>query len=471
MPGRWYALAVAVTLAAAACSERDTESTTGPQFAGGSNTGPCDISNSLVTGYFPSSNQSFILSLKSSMANAGHGTDNARTFGFQIMDSIGSVSRNYSSVSASAGAQLTIALIGCMFDETFNYPLEGATQAFTYALTKATGGAYYVRGGGANGADATGRSLPILGRISPPGGADGNLSGVEPSSGSTWTNMLSINPTQMHTKQGVLFYGYPVPNQPSLVYEWTTIPSGLTLSPAGLFSICDFNSTSSGSTMIVEGGAGVLSFVNSSICSTPQQPLTFLDQGWGPKALAGRLVRAFAGAMTPTPLQAAVVTGTRTGGSTAPKSRFKQESVTSDAVSMTWTPGGDPGIPSTWNGTSAASARPTSAFVSVNLSSGPQPAVLWCAYLSGNNNNGTPTKLLKASGDSRVPQCTSPPNGDPNALSVLTQPENTTQSKADFGGVYVTKTGTITVTMTLVSGAAANASLSTTAYVKPLSKK
>jgi hypothetical protein len=484
MTGRWYALAAAVTLAvAAACSDRDTESTTGPQFAGGPTAGPCDFSNSLVTGYFPSSNQSSMLSLKQSMAAAGPGTTNARTLGFQIMDSIGLVSRN-STINPGAGAQLTIALIGCMFGETFTYPPEGALQAFTNALTSAQGGAYYVRGGGggSNGGDRTGRSSPIVGRITPPGGTGGNLSGVGPSSSATWTNTLSINGTQgKNTSQGVLFYGYPVTFNP-LVFEWSTVPSGLTFAPAAVFTVCDFDNASTANTMIVEAGAGVLSFVNSGICTTPQQPLTMLEQGWGPKALAGRLVRAFAGALTPEPLQAATVVIGATGGkASTTKSRFGKESVT--GLEMEWTPrtnpedpstGGNPGDPSTWNGTSAAQARLASANVNAVTATSGDLAVRFCAYLSGTNNNGTPTKLVKVSNplDGQDPECKSPPNGDPNALSVITTPvNNTNHSKADFGLVYVTKTGTITFTLSVVSGATAQGSLISQANVKPILKK
>jgi hypothetical protein len=470
MAARWYALAAAATLAVAACSEPAPESTTGPQFVGGPSAGPCDISNSVVNAYFPPSRQSFINSLKQSMANAGHGTNDARVFGFQIMDSIGSVSRNFS-VTPSAGAELTVALIGCMFDEsaTFTYPPEGQLQAFTNALTSANGGAYYVRGGGANGADATGRSSPILGRITPPGGADGNLSGVAPSSG-TWTNMLAISQTLgKHVEQGVLFYGYPVGNPADEVFEWATVPSALTFSPGAVFTVCDFAGASTSTTMVHESGVGVLSFVTSGICDTPQQPLTFLEQGWGPKTLAARLAQAITGALTPTPLQAAVLAG-RTGGvSTAPKSRFKKNLVNA-ALSMDWTPGGNPGDPSTWNGTTAAQARQTSAIVSAVTDDG-NLSVRFCAYLTGINNNGTPTKLVKVSDPQRDPECTSPPNEDPNALSVITTRVDDTQSIADFGKVYVTKTGNIIITLAVVSGATAQGSLVTQANVKPASKK
>ena len=159
-----YAVAAAAALVLAACSAPQPESTTGPLFDGG-NPDPCGFSNSLVTSYFPSSPstlQSYILSLKQSMGNAGHGTTAARTFGFEIMDSIGSVSRSYPSASPSAGAQLTVALIGCMFDNasSFTYPTN-AVSDFTAALSNATGGAYYVRGGGAGTSDPTDRKSVV----------------------------------------------------------------------------------------------------------------------------------------------------------------------------------------------------------------------------------------------------------------------------------------------------------------------
>ena len=65
------------------------------------------------------------------------------------MDSIGSVSRNTAfSTDPAAGAQLTVAIIGCVFpDNSFTYPTN-ALNDFTKALNRAAGGAYFVRGGG-----------------------------------------------------------------------------------------------------------------------------------------------------------------------------------------------------------------------------------------------------------------------------------------------------------------------------------
>ena len=73
------------------------------------------------------------------MANAGHcGPPNARTLGFEqsLGNSVGSVSRNFS-VSPTAGAQLTVALIECRCPtrrRSFTYPEDNALMAFTEGI-------------------------------------------------------------------------------------------------------------------------------------------------------------------------------------------------------------------------------------------------------------------------------------------------------------------------------------------------
>ena len=62
-----FLFAAAATLVLAACTEHEPESTTGPEFA--ASTDPCGFSNSLVSGYFPGSRQSYMLTVKSSMAS------------------------------------------------------------------------------------------------------------------------------------------------------------------------------------------------------------------------------------------------------------------------------------------------------------------------------------------------------------------------------------------------------------------
>jgi hypothetical protein len=460
-----FAVAAAATLVLAACSEREPESTTGPDFAAG--TDPCGFSNSLVTGYFPSSRQSYMLSVKSSMASSAEDSQK-RTYGFELMDSIGSVSRNTAfSTSPTAGAELTVAIIGCIFPgNSFTYPTStNGLSDFTRALNSAAGGAYFVRGGGSS---FSGRGATILGTT---GGVTGNLSGIAPSTGSSsanWTTMLAGNSSAAKpVDQGVLFYGYNAAAAPTdpVLYEWATVPSELTFTPAAIVSVCDANPANP---VVHEEAVGVLFFVTSNICDTPQS-LT-MNEGWGPRALAARLGRVLADALSPTPLLATTMI-TAGGGKTSqlPKSKFGKKSL--NAVTSTWKQSPlDPG--STWYGTSINQARPVSAYVSATADGHPE-AVRFCAYLTGANNNGTPTALNNDL--PLTPECPAPPK----ALSVLTKPVliqgtnevDNTQALADFGNVWVTKTGTITITLTVSSGTSVTAApLSALLYVKPLKK-
>jgi hypothetical protein len=443
-----YAVAAAAILALAACSDREPESTTGPQFAPSAD--PCGFSNSLITNYFPSSQQAPILSLKQSMANAGHGTTNARTFGFQIMDSIGFLSRT-ASVSSLAGAQLTVALIGCMFDNasTFTYPTD-AISDLTLALNNADGGAYYVRGGGTGGIDADGRSTTVLGRTAPPGGVAGNLSGIKPASGS-WTTMLAGTSAP---EGRALIYGYAVTTAP-LLYEWATVPSALTFSTLAVLSVCDDDLSSTA--MVHEEAVGVLAYVNTNICDEAQS-LTSIEPGWGPRALAARLGRMLVNTLVPEPLQAAVLK-TGTGGTTAtlPKSKIGKQTVS--ILTLAWKDQPPAVIKGTFPGTTVP--------ISFTVSAADNPIFGTCAYLAGSNNNGTPTKL----DGPHDPACTNPPNGDTDALSVLLKTHNATASLADFGQVGVTKTGGIVFTGTAdVLNRDGFGSIFTKSNVKPLGK-
>ena len=126
---------------------------------------------------------------------------------------------------------------------------------------------------------------------------------------------------------------------------------------------------------------------------------------------------------------------------------------------------------STWNGTSLAQARPVSATASAIVDESNAAVFGFCAYLSGNNNNGTPTALKKEFDPQQAPECTTPPNGDPKALSVVTTRIDDSHSLADFGRVWVTKTGTITITLTVPTGTATTGTISSVANVKPILKK
>lgn len=457
-PPRLYTIAVAATLALAACSEREPGSTTGPQLAPGGKPDPCGFSNSLISNYFPTSLQGTIITLKQSMANAGQGTTNARTFGFEIMDSIGSLSRT-ATVDPSAGAALTMALIGCMFTETFTYPTNAASP-FASALSNADGGAYYVRGGGSGGDDDPGRSKTVLGRTKSLLGVETNLSGIKPSSGS-WTTMLQGN---LAGDGRALIYGYPVTTNP-LVFEWASVPSAITFSPEAEVSVCDDDL--SATAMIDEEAVGVLAYVNSNICSETQS-LTLIERGWGPKALAARVGRMFAKAFVPTPLQAtAVITGTGGKTSTLPKSEFGKQSVATLLLEWIAQP------PAVIKGTDdPLTTNPQTEFpvsFTVETEAG-DPIAGTCAYLAGSNNNGTPTALT----GTQDPNCTDFPNGDITALSVQLVPgtiEGEAVSIADFGQVGVTKVGGIIFTGTAdVLDRDGFGSISSKSNVKPAGK-
>ena len=434
--GFLYAVAAAATVGIVACSDPQPERTTGPQFVPTGSTDPCDFSNSLINDYFPAGRQADVRTLKQSMANAGHGTVAARTFGFEIMDSIGWFSRNFT-LDPSKGATLTVALIGCMFDNSadFTYPTNSIAD-FTAALNSAAGGAYFVRGrlltGSSDaGADDAKRSQPVLGAIpvDPPAPkTDGNLSGIAPFSGS-WTNML---PPITTNERRALFYGYRVTANP-LVYEWATVPSELTFSPQAVLAVCV---TDPGATaMIHEEAVGVLEYVNSGICNTPQSLTTI--EGWGPKALAGRIGRMMR-AFSPTPLQAAVVLAS-TGGKTSnlPKSKVKKLTITANSLTALW----KDQPPALIKGTDPTK-NPMSFTVSAKVGTDDEPVFGACAYLVGRNNNGFPTKLV---GPQNV-NCVNPPGGDLDALSVLLQSHTASASLADFGMVGVTKFGGIVFT-------------------------
>jgi hypothetical protein len=147
-------------------------------------------------------------------------------------------------------------------------------------------------------------------------------------------------------------------------------------------------------------------------------------------------------AVTPEPLQATVLL-TRGGGTTttAPKSKFGKQTV--QTLKLEWS--AKP--PATVNGTdnpvtqNQENSFPVSFTVETEAG---DPIAGTCGYLTGSNNNGTPTMLT---GPRDPVHCTTPPNGDTSALSVLLttriNADDETESVADFGQVAVTKTGGI----------------------------
>jgi hypothetical protein len=417
---------------AVACGEQPRDSVTGPEFKPGPPPGTCDFSGlaGLVRNYFPGPRQNAIVTLVGSMQTAGQQTPDARTFGFQIMDSIGFLSRDASvTTDPAAGAALTVGLINnCMFDASgFTYPTTPLAD-FTNALNQHAGGAYFVRGGTA------GREKIILATKST-GGDTTNLSGIKPSS-DTWANMVKNSSGENRA----LFFGYVFTDSP-LTYEWATVPSNTTFEPnPAVVAVCD-NTGSSTTAMVNESSIGVLAFTDGNALCAETQTLVTTEPGWGPRALAARLARTLVGAVTPSPLYALRLVTTSGSGGTA--STFKSKFSTNTVGTLNVVFKDAPKNP--WR----ISAQPFPVSANVSFVEGTQSTGVFgvCVYLTATNNNGQPTDLQSPVGhDSK---CTSPPTGPlVPYLSVLTKASSVQETLADFGNVTITKTGGLALTVT-----------------------
>jgi hypothetical protein len=373
---RRYAPLLLAMVVATACGEQEqTESVTGLQFAKPQPPAAvCDANslNSLISGYFPGSSSNPIKTLKDAMV-AATGTAN-RDAGFAILDSIGSLSRNSAvATDPSAGSLLTQGIIKCMdldaadFDPTF--PTDPIYN-FTKALTQATGGAFYVRGGDAGG------TATVVGALIEPGPDTTVLSGVAPTAEEpSWTNILDGN---TGSDGRVLLYGYPVTLDP-LVYEWATIPPAADFTPGAIVAVCDDNTASD--VMVFETNIGILQYSSgNAICAEPIS-LVLREGGWGPRALVARLARA----LTPSPLQAAVVTLSGSGGTIRTvKSKFSTEPVETVKLEFVQEPPRNMKL---------GQAYPVIVRATTVVKGKVEGVDGGCVYLVGSTNNGQGTEL------------------------------------------------------------------------------
>jgi hypothetical protein len=419
-------VALAAVFALGACSEQQQKTATGPEFAGGPPPGPtdCDFSlvRTLVNSYFTSPLQQDAKSLEQQMETAGSRTSNAIQRGFDIMTLIGRASRE-GTPSTTVGSNLTKALMRCMFDvgNTTNFPGFPNDFDFAPALTELTGGAYYVRGGPS---DAT--STVVAADFS--GSTPNNLSAVAPAGTATWPGILAGNAL---SADRALFYGSVVGLSP-LVYDWKTMPPNTAFGSSGaLVGVCDGNVGSSA--LVNESSLGFLPYASADGICAADQPVAMIESGWGPLALMRRAAHWSAELLTPQALQATVVGKTGSGGtSTGFKSKFKTTSLTSP-LTVKFVAGAPPSkvklnTPFTVSVTVTGPADP--GFPSAVLNA--------CVYVTGANNNGTPTQLL---GDTD-PRCDSPPT--PDARSAVTGAGGVASLSA-----HVTKNGGLVLTATV----------------------
>jgi hypothetical protein len=412
------------TLAMVACGEQQQpEGMAGPSLAGGKPVDPaaCDPNalNSLITAYFPGSSSTNIKNLKDALIAAGPETDAGLNAGFEILQDIGQLSRKQA-VDLAAGSALAQGIIKCTFNAanfTPSFPSD-AIYNFAPALNAFAGGAFYTRGTG------TGSEDPVQGAIDIDTDNPTVLSGVDALGTATWASVLSRD-----TVSGarVLIYGYKVSSNP-FTYEWATIPPAATFSPGAQVALCDDDAPNQ---MIQESNIGVLAFQDgSAICSLPYS-VVLKETGWGPRALAARLAHVVVDALQPTPVQAAMVTTTKTSGTAGTfKSKFKKVAV--DTVTLKFTD--KPKSVLKLNQPDTVEVRATT------LVNGVITGVNGvCIYLTGTNNNGQNTALGGISDERCAPK--------DGTVADYTESKNLQAGYASF--IFsVNKTGGLAVTAT-----------------------
>ncbi len=380
---RRYAPLLLAAVVGSACTEQEQpDGVTGPAFKPPPppNSATCDPNslNSLISGYFPGNTSAAIKSIKDDMIDAT--TDPAkRAAAFEILEEIGKLSRNAEvTTDPEAGSDLTQGIIKCggfgaaAFEPDF--PTDPIYN-FAPALTHASGGAFYVRGGNSEGTNTVVAALIESEDTEV-------LSGIAPVPNSTWASILAGN---TGSEGRVLIYGYPVRDQSGvildpLVFEWVTMPPAADFSPGAIVAICDGNPSTTA--MVHETNVGVLAYVvGDPICTSPIS-VVMRESGWGPRALAARLARV----LTPPALHAAVVATTGAGGTvTKAKSKFTIEGV--ETVQLNF----DPSLPrNIFTSEMPVPVRVRATTVVDGVVEGVNGT---CVYLTGENNNGTNTAL------------------------------------------------------------------------------
>ncbi len=417
--------ALLAALAMAACNEQqESQSVTGPSLAPPVDPALCAPTslNSQISAYFPSSSGNPIKDLKDAMLAAAAGSPDRLNDGFQILQQIGSLSRNQT-VDAVAGSALAQGIIKCMFDAKSFSPAFPSDPIYNFApaLDASAGGAFYVRGPGTS----TG---PVQGAIGIDTDNPEILSGVAPLAGFTWTQVLS-GTTVSGGKALIYGYrvsGYPVNNDP-FVYEWATIPPALTFTPGANVALCNDDASN---LMVQESNIGVLGFQPAdAICAAPYS-LAIRDTGWGPRALAARLARVMVNALQPAPLQATTLKSGTGSGPTTIKSKFSKVPVGTVILKYTTKPPSVIKLGQTVTVEVRATTPINNVLTGVNGV---------CVYIVGANNNGQGTALV-GSHDTRCQAIA-------NTVDDYTESKNLQAGFAAFSYV-VTKTGGLSQTAT-----------------------
>jgi len=309
-------LLIVTAFLATACSERQTETPTGPDLVvsggGCSFTGTTGVVTLTKNEFGANSAEA---GLATNMKNAGAGTAQATSFGYQILASIGN-KYDGTQASTSNASALTVALLKCMYIGGAAVP---ASTVFDGAL--AFHGPFGVL---------------VSDDVGPITSHDGDWL-LEPPGDQTWG---SIFPTGTNA---ILAYGVPVTNSSftndhplSGIFDWSTLPKITFNDPGVIIGNC----TAEGYLQHNAAGSGaqILGFLGNCPTSSAQ----LMERA--PKTLGERLFRL----LSPAPAYASLVT-TGTLGSGKKLSPFQVEDITQvnlAAVGFTWKKSGNTvGVP------------------------------------------------------------------------------------------------------------------------------
>jgi len=374
-------LAISSGITLAACTDQQQDPSA-PQFVSvlpASNVCDFNAFSSLISSYFSPPQKQIVQALEQQMEAAGANTPTARDKGYDIMVEIGKASRS-AAPPPSVGADLTVGLIRCMFDATDadEFPAfpDPTVYNFEGALTFATGGGYWVRGGSSDPL-----TEPALGKI-----GSSNVSGMGPPAFPTtpisykWDNTTSPPAARDGIlDERVLIYGHPVTGG----YDWAMIRPNVTFNPFAVVALCNVDASTF--TMVQESDVGALPFdetTANSICSAPLS-VSLLERDHGPFALLARLTRAGAGLLHPQPLYSATalaissVGGTKIGG----KSKYSTLEVENVASSWATAPPAKVKVNTPFTVKIKATTREGNKTI---------PALGVCYRVIGGANNGTP---------------------------------------------------------------------------------
>jgi hypothetical protein len=433
IPRLFYLLPVTLGLLGVACADQNGGGPSAPQDEGlgaAVTSLSCDFSgfNSLVAQYFTkSSTQQDAKNFVGAMQTAGKWSTGAVDNGFNVMALIAGAVKSGEVGSSTTGSTLTNELIKCMFDVTTGDFLTGTPPKsiipidFTASLDPVRPGAYAVHGGSG---DLT--SDAVKSRLS--AGADplttDPISAIG-TQGATWANLLN---------ERALIYGRPVVDGQTTsltAYQWEAIrPSASFSAPGALVAIC---AATGSADMVHESNFGVLAF--GSAAELCPNPLEVGITGWGPAALAQRLGRLLA----PQPLHAATLLLKSIGGSAGGlKSIFSNTPVPSVTLKFL------AGPPSVFKQNQDVTVK-----IQATLPGTTTGVNGVCVFLTGTNNNGTPTELLpKGECNSTAPSAVTGRVGSITGVAEVTFHVTKTGNLMLSGnGTVVERTGTVASTL------------------------